>query len=106
MNLILILASVCGSLLLAAACLKTIETGPTIGPPLSPAARLVVFALVFLAVISAIEALAWRHPMRPFESMLVFILGAFSCWRAWAPWWQNFLSRPSWPAFLTVRPKL
>ncbi len=36
MNLLLVLANVIGFLALAAACLKIIETGPTIGPAVSP----------------------------------------------------------------------
>lgn len=97
MNLLLVLANVIGFLALAAACLKVIETGPTIGPAFSPAARLVILALVFLSIYSALEAMSWRSSMRPGSTALVFILGLFSVWRTWAPAWSSFFStRPAW----------
>jgi hypothetical protein len=96
MNLLLVLANVAGFAALAAACLKVIETGPVIGPAFSPAARVVILLLVFLALYSAIEALSWKGAMRPGASVLVFVLGLFAVWRTFAPAWSSFLtSRPT-----------
>lgn len=95
MNMLLVLLNVLGHLALAAACLKTIEKGPVLGPAFSPAARLVLLLVVFLAVYASIEAMAWRFPMRPGSTGVVFVLGGFACWRVFSPPWASFLSRPS-----------
>lgn len=94
MNLILVLAAAIGFLSLAAALLKILETGPTIGPAFSHAARLVIMFMVFLAICSAIEVLALRGVKPVAPSILIFVLGAFSVWRAWAPAWEKFFTRP------------
>lgn len=95
MNLLLVLANVAGFLAIAASCLKVLESGPAVGSaPFSPAARLVLMLMIFLAIFAAIEALAWPAAMRPVASALVFVWGAFSVWRVWSPSWASFLSRP------------
>ncbi len=96
-NTLLVLANVVGNLALAAACLKTLEVGPTVGPKFSPAARLVLLLVVGLALFAAIESASWRTPQRPGGSLLVFVLGLFCCWRVFTPAWQGFLERlPLW----------
>lgn len=100
MNVLLTLANVMGLVALAAALLKVLETGPTVGPAFSHAARLVILLMVFLAVYSVIEALSWGGPKPIASSVLMFILGAFSLWRAFAPSWEKFFTRPTW----NVRP--
>ncbi len=94
MNLVLVLANVLGFLALAASSLKVMETGPVVGPSFSPAARFVLLLLVFAAVYSAIEAAAWRAPMRPGESIMIAIWGAFSVWRTFQASWTSFFQRP------------
>lgn len=94
MTVLLIIANVIGFLALAGACLKCLETGPTIGPAFSPAARVVILAIVFMALYSAIEALAWNRELRPGSTFLVFVLGLFALWRTCAPAWASFLQRP------------
>ncbi len=94
MNLVLVLVDVFGFLALAASCLKVLESGPTVGPAFSPAARLVLLLLVFAAVYSAIEAAAWRAPMRPGASLMIGIWGAFSVWRTFQGSWASFFQRP------------
>lgn len=96
MNILLTLANVLGFICLAAALLKILETGPTVGPAFSHAARLVILLMVFLSVYSGIEALSWGGPKPIAASVLMFILGAFSLWRAFAPSWEKFFTRPSW----------
>lgn len=93
MNGLLILVFVIGCLGLAVACLKTLDTGPTIGPAYSPAARVMVLLIVFLAVYAALEAGAARYEMRCGQSLLMLIVGAFSVWRTFAPPWASFLER-------------
>ncbi len=105
MNLLLVLANVVGFLALALACFKVLETGPTIGPAFSQAARLVILLLVFFSVYAAIEAMSWRAPMRPGASGLVFVLGMFAVWRVWAPRWASFFVRPMfWPSHRATPP--
>lgn len=94
MNLVLVLANVLGFLALAAACLKVLESGPSIGPGFSPAARFVLLLLVFAAVYSAIEAAAWHQPMRPGSSVMIAIWGAFSVWRTFQSTWSSFFRGP------------
>lgn len=94
MNLLLVLANVLGFLALAVSCLKVLESGPVMGPALSPAARFVLLLLIFAAVYSAIEAAAWRAPMRPGESIMISIWGAFSVWRVFQKSWTSFFQRP------------
>lgn len=94
MNSILLLMLVTGFLCLAAACLRTLEVGPVSGPAFSPAARVVLLALVFLMIFSAIEALASKTPSRPGGSATIFVLGLFSAWRSFAPAWASFFTNP------------
>lgn len=95
MNLIFLLMQVLGFLALAAACLKVLEGGPSsVGPAFSPAARLVLLLLIFAALYSALEALAWRQPVRPGESIMIGIWGAFSVWRTFQSTWSSFFQRP------------
>lgn len=103
MNVVLMLANVIGFVCLAASLLKVLETGPMIGPAFSPAARVVILVMIFLATYSTIEALSWGGPARPAQSVLIFILGALSVWRAWAPCWEKFFTRPSWHMGRTTR---
>ena len=98
MNLLLVLANVVGFLALAAACLKVLETGPAIGPAFSPAAKVVLLTMVFLSVWATIEVLSWRSPICPVAAALVLIMGLFSVWRVWSPFWASFFTRP--PAWL------
>lgn len=97
MNLLLVLMNVIGFVALAGASLKILEAGPTFGPAFSHAARCVLLVIVFLALFAAIETLAWRATMRPAASFLVFIVGLFSVWRAFAPAWASFWEKPLLP---------
>lgn len=103
MNVLLMLSNVIGFLCLAAALLKALEIGPSVGPAFSQAARLLILLMVFLSVYSAIEALSWGGPARPAQSILTFILGAFSVWRAFSPAWAKFFTRPNWHTSTTPR---
>lgn len=94
MNLVLVFANVLGFLAFATSCLKVLETGPSIGPAFSPAARLVLLLLVFASIFSAIEAASWPHPMRPGESIMIATLGSFSVWRTFQTTWVSFFQRP------------
>ena len=93
MNGVLVLANVIGFIALAVAMLKILETGPTIGPAFSPAARVVLLGMVFLALFAIIEAMAWRGTQRPAASSLILVMGLFALWRAFAPAWSGFLER-------------
>lgn len=92
MNATLIWLNVLGAVLIAASGLKVIETSGA----LSVAAKIVVLAMVLLAVCAALEALSCNRPTRPLGSILLFLVGAVWAYKAFMPFPAPLLTRP-WP---------
>lgn len=88
MNLVLTITNVIAFTALAVSALKYMDRNKVL--PVPPRAMLLV--LTFLALYAAIEALAWKQPMRPGETLAVIGCAAVASWKTFARLGACFLA--------------